>query len=184
MNRKAAGGPTAAHPRPGLADAATRGAMLTFVWWVLAEGSWRTPWLAGAVILTALATSFALVPAVAWRLPHRALTRFIPYFLGQSLRGGFDVARRALHPRLLIEPGFIEHELFLAPGPARTAFTGILSLLPGTLSVQMTAEHTIRIHVLDVAGSDTARLRELEQRVALLFDPAAHGAPGRSSREG
>jgi multicomponent Na+:H+ antiporter subunit E len=154
---------------PHPTDVAVRGALLTFAWWILAEGSWRTPVLAGAVILTALGLSVALVPAVEWRLPIRALAGFIPYFLGQSLRGGFDVARRALHPRLLIAPVFVEYQFVLSPGAARTAFIGVLSLLPGTLSVQLTAADTMRIHVLDGASFEAARLRELEQRVALLF---------------
>lgn len=172
MTRRALSTPTAP-----LADAAVRLAILTFVWWVLAEGSRRAPLLAGAVILAALATSFALVPAVAWRLPIRALVRFVPYFLTQSLRGGFDVARRALHPRLLIEPAFVDYELFLAPGPARAAFIGIVSLLPGTVSVQMTADRTVRIHVLDATGFDAARLGELERRVALLFRRGSRDEP-------
>ena len=169
MNREGSGTPGAPRRSAQLADVVVRGVILTFVWWALSEGSGRTPLLAGAVIVAALATSFALLPSVEWRLPLRALVRFIPYFLAQSLRGGFDVARRALHPRLLIEPGFVEYELSLSSGPARTAFIGVLSLLPGTVSVQLTAPGTVRIHVLDAAGFDAGRLRELEERVAPLF---------------
>jgi multicomponent Na+:H+ antiporter subunit E len=184
MNRPTAGEPRAPRPAPRLADAVIRGAMLTSIWWVLAEGSPGTPLLAIAVILTATATSFALVPAVAWRLPLRALVLFIPYFLGQSLRGGLDVARRALHPQLLIDPGFVEHEMSLPPGAARTAFIGILSLLPGTLSVRLTLDRTLRIHVLDLASIDPARLRELEHRVAMLFDPGSQREPKPSGSKG
>lgn len=169
MSRRPWGQRTTARTPPRLADAAVRGAILTFIWWVLTEGSWRAPLLAGGVVVAALAVSLLLVPAVAWRLPINALFHFVPWFLTQSLRGGLDVAGRALHPRMPVDPGFIEYELALASGAARATFTAILSLLPGTVSVQLTTERTVRIHVLDTAGFDADRLHELEHRVALLF---------------
>jgi multicomponent Na+:H+ antiporter subunit E len=152
-----------------VADALARGLLLAFLWWVLAEGATGSPLLAGAVIVGALVTSFALVPEIRWHARPRAVLGFLPFFLVQSLRGGVDVAARALHPDLPIDPEILEYELTLRRESARIFFTGIVSLLPGTLGVALPPDGPIRIHVLNGATLRRENLTELERHVAGLF---------------
>jgi multicomponent Na+:H+ antiporter subunit E len=115
----------------------------------------------------AVAASLLLVPPGSG-VTMGGLLRFVPYFVVHSLRGGFDVARRALHPRLPIDPGYHDHPLRLPDGAARTFFAALVGLLPGTLGVEI-REGRLRVHVLDRKMPTAGTLRELEERVADLF---------------
>jgi multicomponent Na+:H+ antiporter subunit E len=156
--------------------------ILLFValWWVLTEGVVYGWVLSLATIALAVAASLALVPPNSWRWRAGGLLRFVPFFLSASIRGGIDVGVRAFHPRLPIHPGTLHFPLRLPPGPARTFFAATLSLLPGTLSVELRGD-TVLIHTLDSRMQVVEPLRELEARVAALFgapiDEAAE-APG------
>jgi multicomponent Na+:H+ antiporter subunit E len=124
----------------------------------------------GAVtIAIAVAASLWLAPprggARARLLP---LLGFIGFFLAQSLRAGFDVARLAFSPLARITPHGVEVSLTLPPGPPRYLLAGTLSLLPGTLSVQLDGERLL-VHVLSGVGWTRDEVRTLEARIAHLF---------------
>jgi multicomponent Na+:H+ antiporter subunit E len=162
-----------AAPAPSRSGPLWRAALLRAVifaalWWILTEGVLRGWTLALVSIAAAVATSLLLVPPATWRWRLGGLVRFIPFFLWQSSRGGVDVARRALHPRLPILPGEFLYALRLPDGAARTFFTAALSLLPGTLSLEL-RDDEILIHTLDQRLRAPELLRRLEDRVADLF---------------
>ena len=73
---------------------------------------------------------------------------FAGYFLRESLRGGWDVARRALSPALPMSPALVRFLLRLPPGSARWLFCNTISLLPGTAVVAIRA----RKHLCPCAG--------------------------------
>ncbi len=153
---------------PSARSLLVRTALFAAGWWVLAEGHLHGWLLMGVIFVAGLLTSFAMVPAGAWRIAPLGLLRFVPYFLQQSILGGIDVARRALDPQLPLEPGFIDFPFRLPEGPARPFFAATLSLLPGTVSAEIGSDQ-IRIHVLDLSGPVRERLRELEEYVAAVF---------------
>ena len=107
-----------------------------------------------------------------WR-PLRLLA-FIGYFLRESFRGGFDVAWRALHPALPIDPVLHEHAVRAPAGLPRTLFVATLSLLPGTLSVRL-SEDGRRLVVHSLTASPEAALTALEARVLRLFPQPDQG---------
>ncbi|HEB87118.1 MAG TPA: hypothetical protein ENI68_08920 [Gammaproteobacteria bacterium] len=55
------------------------------------------------VVLFATLVSVVLLPPIFWSLT--GVVQFVSFFLWHSLRGGVNVARLALHPRLPISPG-------------------------------------------------------------------------------
>jgi multicomponent Na+:H+ antiporter subunit E len=57
---------------------------------------------------------------------------------------GLDVAWRALHPALPIEPQFQRFRLHLPEGQPRTLMVSVLSLMPGTLSAELEDDATRR----------------------------------------
>lgn len=89
-------------------------------------------------------------------------------FFKFSITGGFDVLRRTFHPQLPLNPGMISYRLQLTSLSARLLFTCTISLLPGTLAVQL-EEHEIKVHVLDVNGPFEEELAIIEKRVAAIF---------------
>ncbi len=143
-----------------------RGAFFAVLWWVLAgDAAWG---FGVAVIALALGASLVLQPARRVRLRPWALARFVVYFLFQSTRAGLDVARRALTPRLPLEPALLDLRLRLPAGPARTLLVNTMTLLPGTLSVEL-AGRRLRLHVLDARLPIERELRALEARIAAVF---------------
>jgi multicomponent Na+:H+ antiporter subunit E len=97
------------------------------------------------------------------------LLHFIPIFLWFSLLSGVDVAWRTLHPQRPLEPAFIEYPWRLPPGPARIFLANVISLIPGTLGVQI-KEQTLTIHVLKNHVKVTNYIHILEHYLVDLFD--------------
>jgi multicomponent Na+:H+ antiporter subunit E len=151
---------------------ARRGLLLTALWWALSGGDFSSPLLVAAVIAAANAVSIALIPPLV-RWPLLGTIRFAGFFVRQSVLGGLDVARRAMHLRHPpLEPELVERRLILRGDAARVFFTGCVSLLPGTLSAALDGGR-LTIHVLDVRLPYERTLDLLERRVAELFDEPA-----------
>lgn len=138
-------------------------------WWILTDGAtgWDA-WVIGVpAIVTAAVMSAKLLPPTGWS--WTGALRFAGFFLAESLRGGLDVARRALDPRLPIAPDIVRHELGLEPEFSRVAVANISSLLPGSLSIDVD-EHELEIHALDTLHPSAARSAErTEAMVAALL---------------
>jgi multicomponent Na+:H+ antiporter subunit E len=148
--------------------------LATVLWWVLVEGELGGITVALGVVLAAAAASLALLPAE--RTPRLSLSgfaRFVPFFLIQSVRGGVDVARRALAPHLPLQPGYLDYETSLPEGLPRFLFTSAVSLFPGTLAVAPAETDSdssrLRIHVLDRRLPLTQKLAALEAHVSNMF---------------
>jgi len=102
------------------------------------------------------------------RLRFRVLPRFFVYFLAQSVRTGLDVARRALHPRHEVQPGFTRYPSRLPAGAPRAVFANMISLLPGTLSWSL-VDDVHKIHMLAGNPLIYEELMELESLVGRLY---------------
>ncbi len=145
-----------------------RTAWMALVWLGL-NGLDGHSWIVGGpAVLVAAWISVQLLPAVTWRWSPGGVLVFAAYFLRESVRGGWDVARRALSPGLALSPAIVCHSFRLPPGPARLFFCGVISLLPGTAVVAI-ADSNLCIHVLDDSPAVEEALRELEWRVGALF---------------
>jgi multicomponent Na+:H+ antiporter subunit E len=137
-------------------------------WWVLA-GPTAGAWWVG---ILAVGAGVLLHTALGGRQPGRlrltAIPAFVPWFIWEAVRGGFDVARRSMAPSLPLAPGFLRYRIRLRDGPARVFFVNCISLLPGTFSADLEGD-VLRVHVLAEAESGPSRLAALERRVGRLF---------------
>lgn len=143
-----------------------RFALFFLIWWVLTDGALDS--LMAGILMTFIASlvSILLTPPLSWSVG--GILRFIPFFLLHSFRGGVDVATRALHPKIPISPGLVDYRFRLPPGPVRVFMANTVSLLPGTLSVELDRE-ILRIHMLDDTGSLTKDMNILENHLADIF---------------
>lgn len=142
---------------------------LALLWSLLSDGN-RASWLVG--IPTVLAGSWAALrirPAGGERprvsLP--GLLAFVPLFVGESIRGGTDVALRVLRPRLRLAPGFVSYRTELRSASARLLFVNSVNLLPGTVAVEID-DDLLRIHALDSGADFSSDLRRLESAVGRI----------------
>jgi len=140
--------------------------VLILVWIALNGFNGLSTGVPAALVAAAIGTYFARGQPYPWH-PIRWLV-FAGFFLLESFKGGSDVAWRALHPAVKIEPESRRHEIALPGGLPTTLLTSILSLLPGTLSVRL-FEHEQALIVHALTPSAIASVRRLEQMLAWVF---------------
>lgn len=143
------------------------------LWWLLTTGQgaavlFGAPFVILAAWLSTLARfrKRASTPVLRSVAPL-ALLRLIGFFLWHSLLGGVDVAQRAFRYPLPLTPDLIDYPLRLPPGPATVLMSGLVSLMPGTLSV--ICDGHLRVHVLDRRGHWHQDLERLERRVGAVY---------------
>lgn len=166
-----------------------RSVLFGLLWLVIADGRIDEPLLVVLIVAASVGSSLWLWSPGRSGLRWMRIIWFAPYFVRQSVLGGWDVARRALAPSLPVTPGFVDLPLRLQSFEARVVLTWIVSLLPGTASVRLTDDRLL-VHALDTGSPNEARLTELERRVGRIFgedvyardDPA--GPSGERGGEG
>ncbi|MGC2081115.1 MAG: Na+/H+ antiporter subunit E [Xanthobacteraceae bacterium] len=126
--------------------------MFFFIFWLILYGVKSTDLLVGvATAIVATWASRRLLPPGRGILHPIALVRLVLRFPLQSIIAGFDVAWRALDPRLPLQPGFVVYQSRLPSGPMRNAFCTITGLLPGTLPSGSDQDGNLVVHCLDVS---------------------------------
>lgn len=137
--------------------------------WALFNWGDISSWIVG-VIFIVLGTLLALwLPAGDSRaLRPAAILRFAVFFVLESVRGGLQVARRALAPGFSARPGFIRHRPDLSCQAAHTLFKDALTLTPGTIFVDKDGDLLI-IHCMDLAEQAGEDIADLERRVGRIF---------------
>lgn len=153
-----------------LAHAITvRTAMLALGWWAISEGAPTGVIFGALVVAIASAVSIATSAPSALRVRLVGLLRLGGFFIAGSLRGGVDVARRALSPSPGLSPTLIRYRSTLPEGGLRQLFMSMISLMPGTQSVD-TEGADVWVHVLVQRDEKVARdLGALEARVEAAF---------------
>ncbi len=140
--------------------------LFALIWYILTGGAIGS-WLVGIpMVILATFVSVALLPPTG--LSTSGIIRFLPFFIWHSLRGGIDVAKRALHPKMAISPVLFDYRFGLPPGVSRVFMANAVSLLPGTLSAEL-HQDILRVHVLDETGAFVEELNVLEKQVAVVF---------------
>ncbi len=108
-----------------------------------------------------------------WR-PHR-LVGFLVFFLVESFKGGVDVAWRAFQPSLPVKPEFHRWRIDLPEGQPRTLMVSVISLLPGTLSADLSDDgKELIVHTLMPEAMDS--VARLDTRIRHLFSLSPTGA--------
>ncbi|MEW6416354.1 MAG: Na+/H+ antiporter subunit E [Pseudomonadota bacterium] len=152
-----------------------RGALFALLWWALSDGRPGSWGVGGVSVVLATMASLVLLPPVETTVSRIGLVRFLAFFFVQSLRGGVQVAGFALRPRMGLKPAFHEVPLRLPEGLGRILLANTLSLLPGTLCVELDGDR-LCLHVLDDTAPTGAEVRAAEARIAhmlgLALEPA------------
>lgn len=138
------------------------------IWIVLSGANAKAGAVGVFAVPMATWLSLRLLPGgdhlVLWRL-----LRHFPSFVGGSLQGGLDVARRALSPGMSLSPGWVEVPVRLPDG-GRVALGAELSLMPGTLAAGVRGDRLL-VHLLDTdAGFERAIPREEAAIAAMILD--------------
>lgn len=160
--------------------AARRFAIYLALWCVLIGFGWSDFTVGLTTAAAATWVSLALLPLGDRRVSLAAAARLAARMPWQSLVAGVDVARRALDPRLPLQPGLIRYPSGLAAGPQRNAFRALMSLQPGTLPISVNETGEMLIHCLDTGQPIAAGLAAEEA----LFAHLTTGGPGGARQHG
>jgi multicomponent Na+:H+ antiporter subunit E len=143
------------------------------LWWLLSNGS-ADSWTVGLpVVVAATLVGQSLMDRIPVSIRLQGLISFIVFFIYESIRGGIDVARRTLPPRMNIQPHFYYYQTHIQQPMARILFCNSISLLPGTLCVQMQGDQ-IEIHALSSNNEVEKELTKLENKVLAIFKPTGN----------
>jgi multicomponent Na+:H+ antiporter subunit E len=147
------------------------GQLLVFaaLWMILTGGELPVAALPAGILALTAAIALAANPSGATPLHLRGALRFVPFFLGRSIAGGFDVALRAYAPGRPLAPELTTFRTRLPAGSSSTVFfVDLINLVPGTLCAEVDGQQ-LTLHVVDRRGRFVADLRHLEAHVAALF---------------
>ena len=142
------------------------GRAVVFVTWLVLNGSVSRGHLAFALLLA------LVLPALLGRLwpddlvPRRPLLalRLLLTLLGDMVVANLQVAARILGPEAALRPAFVWIPLELRNRYAISAFAAMITLTPGTLSADVTADgRWLLVHALDVDDRD-AMVAQLKRR--------------------
>jgi multicomponent Na+:H+ antiporter subunit E len=159
---------------PALWRSAVRRAVGFLGVWVVLSGYALVDLVPGVIAaLAATWVSLRLLPSGPNRVQPLALTKVALRFLRESVLAGADVARRALDPKLPLDPGFMPYSTGLPLGTARNAFTALMSLLPGTVPVGSDRSGALVIHCLDIRQPVAAQLAAEEALLVRVTGGAA-----------
>jgi multicomponent Na+:H+ antiporter subunit E len=153
-------------------SAIARAAWFVVLWVVLTDGTGRNPAMALSTIAAATVASLWLSPPRAHRIRWSRVPMLVAYFAWHALRGGIDVAVRALSPVLPIHTAVIRYESRLAGDTARVLLAWMVGLMPGTACVGLDGT-ALSVHVIDRRTYGAADLRRLERRIDDVFGQGA-----------
>ena len=143
-------------------------AMLALIWAALNPGDHKS-WLVGLpVVIMATVAALRLHSPVPRQFSLTGALHFAAFYIHQSFRGGWDVARRALSPALPLNPGVLTYRMRLRDEPAQVLLVNVISLLPGTVSAGL-ENGTVTLHALDASSAIIEETRMLEDRIAAMF---------------
>lgn len=146
----------------------SRSILFALLWWVLAEGRHDGWPLGAAAVFFATWASLRLLPPDDHPIRIAGLIHFLSFFLWHSVRGGWQVAGMALRGRTALQPGLIEFSVNLPPGGPRVLLANTLSLMPGTLAVELSGT-SLQLHVLDERLPIIAETQALQAVIARMF---------------
>ena len=140
--------------------------LFLIIWIVLTNGDVSSLWIGLPATVLAVVTSIKLIPPLKWNF--NAFLKFIPFFFKHSLIGGFDVMWRVFHPTLPINPDIVRYRLRIAEGFAQDIMVDAISLLPGTLSVEV-EDNVLIIHALNVENDIQREVSLIESHLSEIF---------------
>lgn len=145
-------------PRPALSLA------LFLLWAALTNAASLATLLLGALL--ALVLPFVVAPfwpdALRIKRPAVAL-KFAAHIVRDILLANWTVARRVVGPVAALHPAFVEVPLDLRDPFAATVLGSIVSLTPGTVSIDVDRERwVLQVHALDAPDPD-ALVHEIKQ---------------------
>jgi multicomponent Na+:H+ antiporter subunit E len=86
------------------------------------------------------------------------IARLVGVFVYELAKSGFSVLKLVLKPGLDFKPGILAIPLETRSGPEITTFANLISLTPGTLSIDVSQDRrTLYVHAMDISDPEAEK---------------------------
>ncbi|MCL5043634.1 MAG: Na+/H+ antiporter subunit E [Gammaproteobacteria bacterium] len=137
----------------------------TGLWTLLSGGS---GWYLGLPVIAAATLLSCWLQATPWHLRLARVPALLCFFCYELLLGGWDVARRALHPRMPLDPAWVRYELQTPNPQVHLLLSVIVGLMPGSLPSRLN-KGVLHLHVLDQRQPWAATVTRMEHLLAAVL---------------
>ncbi len=152
--------------------------------WITLSGHLDPLFLGMGVVSAAVCTWFGgrlLEPTVGDPTMHRRVHLFwlliyVAWMLGRMVVGAAQVARIVLDPRHPPQPGILRFRTNLQSPAARTMFANSITLVPGTLTLELEQDR-LTVHSFTPSAVDDITAARMQNRVAAVFREPDQPAP-------
>ena len=142
-----------------------------FVLWLLLSESYNLPHMAMGLLAAfgvALLNTNRLAPSE-HRMNWLRMFAYAPWLFGRIFLSGLHLSRLILHPSLPIAPRMIRHRAQLANEHAVVVLGNSITLTPGTITVEASADEFV-VHAMDDDSAQDVTTLRLERKIAGLFE--------------
>jgi multicomponent Na+:H+ antiporter subunit E len=140
--------------------------LFLMLWGLLSEAILKNPVIAAIGIGSAALLSLHLWPRTPFKLNWSGLPNLVLHFLWSSLKGGIDIAYRAISPSMPLNPQFIRIESRLNNEAGVVLLIWMISLMPGTACINLKDKTHLSVHVVDGRQYGEENIRNLEEKIA------------------
>jgi multicomponent Na+:H+ antiporter subunit E len=150
-----------------------------FVFWVGLSDQYTPLFLgmgaAAAVLVSALTHDLVATAVGAGREPLRTAplrlwryTSYLAWLLVKMMSASVQVAYYVLHPRMPLDPATVRFSTQLESRLARTMVANTITLIPGTLTVDLVDDEYV-VHTFVPSSADDLVSGELQRRIGAIF---------------
>ena len=151
--------------------------LVLFVLWLLLSESFRPAHmavgLASAFIVALLSRDASVSRIYTVRWMHALL--YFPWLFSRIFLSGLHLSYLILHPRLPIKPQLFRHRVGLGSEEAVMLMGNSITLTPGTVTVEASAEELL-VHAMDDESTLDVATGRLERKVTAVFGPGGEGS--------
>lgn len=150
--------------------------VVLFGFWLMMSGRLDLLFVVSGLVVAAVGTaaSARLLELTLGELDHHPYIRplafvvFVPWLFGRMIVGAIHVAQVVFTPGRLPDPDFVEFHTDLATPAARTALAHAITLVPGTMLVDIVG-HELTIHAFTPDAADDLVTGALQNRIASVL---------------
>ena len=147
------------------------------IFWILLSGEFTVILLTSAVsaslLVAFMSSDLFMGKGVDVGLGFRRLIRFIrylPWLLWQIVKANIDVAHRALHPKMSIDPCLIKFKTDLKTELGITCLSNSITLTPGTVTLSANSKGEYIVHALSKEHADDLLSGKMQKWVKWIED--------------
>ena len=147
--------------------------IIVFAFWILLSAHFDAFHVGAGIVCSAIVaySSHDLLFTGTGNHTLTKIVRFIaylPWLIYQIVLANIDVAKRALSPRMPIDPRVVTFKTMLKSDVARTALANSITLTPGTVTIDI-VDDVFYVHAIAKEPADDLLKGAMERRIAHIF---------------